>query len=194
MSDPQTPLTATEPGQAPELAAVQPPPQSADAPAVRTFTQADVDKIVTDRLAREQTKSQRETEKARIEAEAAALLQQGEFKTLAEQRATQIAKLEPLAQQAERYGKALQAQLEAARTGLPDHLTALLDRMDVAEQLEYLAAHRAKLVPVAPVGPPPPPSAPNINGGAPPLPAVAATTTQEDDIRRRFRIGGTGKR
>jgi hypothetical protein len=51
----------------------------------RTFTQADLDRIVTERLAKEKQRSEAAATKARQEAERKAAEEQGQWKTLAEQ-------------------------------------------------------------------------------------------------------------
>ena len=51
----------------------------------RTFTQADLDRIVTERLAKEKQRSEAATAKAKADAERKAAEEQGEWKKLAEQ-------------------------------------------------------------------------------------------------------------
>jgi hypothetical protein len=77
------------------------------------------------------------------------LAQQNQFKELAESRQSKIAELEPRAAQAERYEAALKKHLEGLRRDVPEHLLPLLDRMDPAEQLDYLAENRDKLAPAS---------------------------------------------
>jgi hypothetical protein len=62
---------------------------------------------------------------------------------------TQVAALAETSTQRDRYKASLGAVLTKQREGLPAHITALLDRMDEAEQLEYLAANRDALVPAS---------------------------------------------
>lgn len=50
-------------------------------------------------------------------------------------------------ERADRYETALTGYLETEREGIPEHLTALLDRMDVVEQLTYISENRAALKP-----------------------------------------------
>lgn len=116
---------------------------------VKTFTQAEVDELIRARLDRQRTSLEAAQAKAKQEADAAALAQQGEFKTLAEQRQARIAELEPQAERATRLEKALQAQLDEAMKGVPDYILPLLEKLDVIDRLEYLAKNRAALVPVA---------------------------------------------
>lgn len=120
----------------------------------KTFTQAELEQVVKDRLDRAQRKAQADADKARQDAEAKALAEQGEFKTLAEQRAARIAELEAATEagkattkQLERYQASLKKHLDAQRADLPTHIVALLDRLDVADQLEWLAENRAAMTP-----------------------------------------------
>ncbi len=126
----------------------------------KRFTQAELDAIVKARLEREQGKAAKDREKAEADARARALAEQGEFKTLAEQRAARIAELEPLATETEQLRMATKALLDRQREGLPEYILPLLDAMPVAGQLEYLAKNRDKLIT------PQQTQAPNINSGA----------------------------
>lgn len=111
------------------------------------FTQADVERIVKERVKREQDKASAAAEKARKEAEESALAKNAEWQTLAEKREKELAELAPFREKAERYEAALKAQLEEARKGLTGAALKLLDRLDPAEQLEFIAANRAELAP-----------------------------------------------
>lgn len=118
----------------------------------KKFSQAELDAIVQDRLAREKKKQDEAAEKARKEAEEAGLLKNQEFQKLAEERAKTIAELEPFKEQLnganetiERYKGALDKYLEAEKKDLPKHVLALLDKLDPVEQMEYIAANREEL-------------------------------------------------
>lgn len=149
-------------------------PPAAPAPAVAPPA-VDIEAIVAQRLAVAQAQQAAEAEAARQ----AALAEQGQHQQLAEERARRIAELEPEAQAAARYRAALEAQLTASKKDLPPHITALLDKMDPADQLEYLAANADALRPTV--------AAPNINArtaqAAQPDPAV-----REAELRARYRI------
>lgn len=149
----------------------------------KRFTQAELEAIVKDRLAREQRKGQEAADKARQDAEAKALAEQGKYKELADGHAAKIAELEPKAQ---RYEAALRAQVAELRKDLPEHITALLDKMDAAEQLEYLATNRAKLIatPAAQAAQ----TAPNINAGGSGR-SEPDPKAREQELRQRFRLG-----
>lgn len=137
----------------------------------RAFTQAEVDRIVKERLERAAEKAAREQEKARADAEAKALAEQGEFKKLYEQSQARAAELEqqaagvePLKEQVKRLEKALGGYRDAQFAAVPEHVQALLKRLDVVEQLEWLTANGAKLNPNAP------PSKPAAGGTPRPVP------------------------
>lgn len=114
----------------------------------KLFTQEELDRIVTSRLERERAKADEATRKAKEAAEAKALEEQQEYQKLAEQRAGKIAELEPQAESAKRYQDALTKLLATEKTGVPEHVLALLDKLDPVEQLEWIAANREKLKPV----------------------------------------------
>lgn len=129
-----------------------PPGKQAEPPAARTFSQAEVDEIVKGRLERAKTQAQKDAEKARSEAEAKALEDGAQWQKLAEKRAGQvadlekrIAELEAGVEPAKRNAAALQKHVEAQLAGVPEHIKALLTRMDAAEQLEWLSANADKL-------------------------------------------------
>lgn len=117
-----------------------------------SMTEADlqkrIDDVVKERLEREKKKTEEATRKAREEAEAKALADQQKWQELAEKHAkrvteleAQAAQLQPMQEQVERYKGALEKQLKSVKAGLPAHLTALLDKLDPVEQMEYIAAN-----------------------------------------------------
>lgn len=107
------------------------------------------------RKAREQVAAVLEAErkKAEADAEAKRLEEKQEFKELAEQRADRIAELEKetariadLEAQLEASNKALTAQLETLREGVPAHILELISERDLPSQLDWLAKHRGEYV------------------------------------------------
>jgi hypothetical protein len=147
-----------------------------------TYTKAQVEALVEDRLRRDREKRERDTAKATETAEADRLKEQQKYAELAEQRQTRISELEPQAQQAERYEAALKKHLDAARKDLPGHITELLDQLDVAAQLEWISAHQAEL-------------AKPVNGttGVPGTPRAATPqTSTEREAHYQQRIVSTG--
>lgn len=176
---PAAPTTGTAPGQ-PSGSQAQPQPTDS-----RVFTQADVDRIVKERLEREQGKATKAAEKARQEAEAKALVEQGDFKALSERQAKRIAELETAAAdlataqaQLGKYETALKASLAAQLAGVPEHIQDLLKRMDVTEQMEWISANQDKLKPAQPAA-----AAPDISATKR---STSPQTKMTDEERREF--------
>lgn len=120
---------------------------------VKTFTQADLDNIVKDRLKRAQEKAQADAAKAVADAEAKALADQGKFKELYEKALKDAADAQDRATRLERA--ALQAQV-AKKVGLPE---ALASRLIGDSETDLEADARSMLAAL------PKPAAPNINSG-----------------------------
>lgn len=125
-------------------------------PAVTFATEADfqrrVDDMLRERLERERVKAEKAAAKAREDAQAEAAAKNGEWQQLAETRAAKIAEMEAqlagldaTTARAQRFEAALAQQVGALRKDLPKHLAPLLDKLDVVEQLEWLAANRQEL-------------------------------------------------
>jgi paraquat-inducible protein B len=114
----------------------------------KTFTQAELDQKIEERLQHERRKAEQAAAKARKDAEAAALEKNQEWQKLAETRATEIATLSkerddlaPYKEQAEKYKKALDDQLTTIKAKLPKHLLPLIDKMDPVEAMAYITEH-----------------------------------------------------
>lgn len=125
----------------------EPHDKPVDAPTAgddKRFSQADVDAIVKDRLDRQKRASEAAREKAEREAKEAALKEQGEFKTLAEQRAAELEALKPKAEYAEQLEAVVKKLLEEQRKDVPKHIIALLDKLSITDQLDYIASNRAE--------------------------------------------------
>ena len=119
----------------------------------RTFTQADVDRLIEDRLKRAADKAEKDRLKAGEAAESKRLEDQKEFEKLATQRAGRITELEAeaekattLTEQLERSNKALSTYVATLREGLPQSVLVLLDKSDIVEQLEWLAENREAII------------------------------------------------
>lgn len=118
-------------------------------PPERTFTQAELDAIVTDRLARATAAESRKRETAEKAAADAALADQQKFKELAEQRGERIAELEAQAQQIETLTSERDAAHAVIAGLVEDELKlapayvadAISERTPVAK-LDYLRKHR----------------------------------------------------
>lgn len=124
----------------------------------KVFTQAELDRIVADRLAREKTQREKAATKAREEAEAKALEEQKEYQQLAEKRQQKIADLEAEVQslneslselepKAKKYQETLEKRLEAEMEGVPEHIQSLLADRDPVDQLDWLTENREQVSP-----------------------------------------------
>ncbi len=104
------------------------------------FTQADVDRLIKDRLDRERRKSHEATEKARQEAEAKGLQEQGKFKELADQLAAKVTELTPYQERITAYDAALKPHIDDRIKALPEALRDLVDSdADALTMLDTLA-------------------------------------------------------
>lgn len=118
----------------------------------KSFSQAEVDQIIKERLERAQKKSESEAEKARKKAEEEALTKNNEFQKLAEQRQVRLDELEKgqsefeaVKEQADKYKGALDKQLKVVKEKLPKHILPLLDKMDPIEAMDYIAKNAKDL-------------------------------------------------
>ena len=118
----------------------------------KTFSQAELDQIVKDRLERERKKTEAETEKARKAAEEDALKKNQEWQKLAETRVDEITtltkerdELAPFKDQAERYKTALDGILAEQKKKLPKHLLILIDKMDPVDAMTYITENAEAL-------------------------------------------------
>ena len=161
--------------------------QSSSASTDKTFTQAELEAIIEQRLTRAQNKAKAEADKAKAEADARALVEQGEWKTLAEQRAARVAELEPLSVQLEqsksdtkKYRNTISKFADAAKANVPESVRALLDKLDPIDQLEWISSNAASLSTEkpAPIGTP--------QNKQPAKPQGAGSTEQLPIARVRF--------
>lgn len=138
----------------------------------KTFTQADVERIVKERLQREQGKAEQLAQKAREEAEAKALAEQGKYKELFEK---QQADLQAAAARVKALELNTLRQDVAAKVGLP---AAFVDRLrgETAEEIEADAKSILAAIPK--------PTAPNINSYSGGAPAPITVTAVVDQKRR----------
>lgn len=118
----------------------------------KTFTQAELDQKVEERLQHERRKSEKDAEKIRQKAEADALEKNQEWQKLAEKRQTRIDELEkqsteltPFKEQAEKYKAALDAQLTERKKTLPKFILPLIEKMDPVEAMQYITEHAEEL-------------------------------------------------
>lgn len=85
-------------------------------------------------------------EKSQTEKEKEKLKEQGEWKAIAEQNALELAKLEDVVDELERYRTTLASILEGQREGIPAPVVDLLDRMSPIEQLEWLSENKEAII------------------------------------------------
>lgn len=111
----------------------------------KVFTQADVDRIIKERLEREKTAREKSAAKAREEAEAEGLKKSEEWQALAKKLEARVGELEPIGEQVTRYKSVLEKYLEAEKKDLPKHVLVLLEKLDPADQMEYLSTNREEL-------------------------------------------------
>jgi hypothetical protein len=142
------------------------------------FTQADLDRIVKERLERAKKQSDTERTKAAEAAREKALAEQGEYKAIAESQAARLAELESKAALIDEYEIALTAQIANAKKGVPSHILELLEAMPPLKQLEYLAKNADKLKP----------QSVSTNGATARTaqPTEAEQKAREMELRRRF--------
>lgn len=150
----------------------------------RTFTQADVDRLIEDRIRREREKADKERRKAEEAAEAKRLEDQKEFEQLANQRAERIKELEAetdkattLAEELERSNTALETYVATLREGLPQSVLVLLDGRPLPDQLEWLTANRDEVLGTQP--------GPDKPKGVPASPKANGSGTNDDEKRKR---------
>jgi hypothetical protein len=140
--------------------AAQVDPQSkTDAVAVDTtaadepkFTQAQVDTILKERLARQQRQNEAQAREAQQALEAKQLEEQAEWQKLANRRAEEVKELKPRAQLAESYEKVVKNLLEVQTRDLPVGIQTLLEKLSLVDQLDWLAANAGTIKPAAASG------------------------------------------
>ncbi len=129
----------------------------------------------------EHEKAQSDAKKAADAAEKARLAEQGKYQELAEAAEKRAADLEPYKAKSDRYEAALTKLLTQERKDLPKHVLTLLDKLDPADQLDYIAENREVLTAKQ--------TPPNINGTAGAGGAAAVDPkAREAELRARFRI------
>jgi hypothetical protein len=128
-------------------------PDATGEKAERTFKQSEVEALIRERLASAERKSAESARKAAADAEAKALKEQGEYKTLYEKMQAELEQERTRAKALEVAGMRRDV---AARLQLP---VGLVDRLR-GETMEDIEADAAALLAALPK-----PSAPNINAG-----------------------------
>lgn len=122
----------------------------------KTFTQADIDRIVQERLERAQKKADEAKAKAEAEAAAKVLAEQGEYQKLSEAQKAKLAELEAqtttqaealakASEERDRYQAALKANVAERLKGIPAHITSLLEALDPVDQLAWLTKNAKQI-------------------------------------------------
>lgn len=158
------------------MADTAPAPVNAETPEAK-FTQADLDRILGERLAKEKQRTEAAAQKAREEAERKAAEEQGKFQELYQ---GTLAQLEKLAAEKRALEAAAMRREVAAKVNLP---AALVDRLqgETADELE--ADAKALLAAL------PKPAAPNINAGSPAGVPPAGVMSEEERKLRAAALG-----
>jgi len=118
--------------------------------------QEEINRLVGETRKEERKKAksefEKETEKAKKDADDKALVGKQEFKTLAENRLTeieqlksQVAELTPVKEQGEKYKAALEAHLKMQIEKLSKPYQALISKLDPLEQIKFLTDHAKEL-------------------------------------------------
>jgi small-conductance mechanosensitive channel len=114
----------------------------------KTFTQADVENIVKERLERAQKQAEKKAADAAKAAEEKALADNSEFQKLAEKRAAELQELsgkvqtlEQVQEKAKRYEKSLSTFRDQLIAGVSPAILELLKSRDIADQLDWLIAN-----------------------------------------------------
>lgn len=147
--------------------------------AEKRFTQADLDRLIDERLSRERTKAERDRKKAEDEAAEKALAENERFRELAEKRQErvvelegQVGQIETLTAERDELSQALQSILDKEREGLPEAVIELLNDKSPAKQLQWITANKATLT--------------KSNGrGIEPTPQAQSDPSIPDEERRR---------
>lgn len=125
-----------------------------------TFTQADLDRIIKDRLDKERSKSEQAQAKAKADAEAQALAEQGKYKEIAD-------KLQADLQAAQAAVKANEIKMLQMKVAGETKLPAAFAELLKGDNADEMTAHAQALLAAMPK-----PAAPDVNasngaGGAP---------------------------
>lgn len=106
----------------------------------------------------EREKADRAAQQQAEQAEAQRLAEQQKWQELAQKHEARLKELEPVQAKAQAYEAALKKLLDEQRKAVPGYVLPLLDKMDAAEQLEWIAANAGQFQAS------PKPTPPNING------------------------------
>ena len=126
----------------PEQTTVTPAGQQGGATAATetiSMTQADLDKLIAERLDRERTKATKQADAARKAIEEKALADQAQWKELAEKRAADLTALQAKAELAERQGAVIEQLYKTRLSGLSAPIRKAVESLPVDDMLARLA-------------------------------------------------------
>lgn len=126
----------------PEQTTATPTGQSGGATAATetiSMTQADLDKLIAERLDRERAKTAKQADAARKTIEEKALADQAQWKELAEKRAADLAALQAKADLAERQGAVIEQLYKTRLAGLSAPIRKAVESLPVDDMLARLA-------------------------------------------------------
>jgi len=103
------------------------------------FTQAQIDKLIQDRLERQRRALETKRIEEQQQAETQQLEDKREFEKLAQQRAKEIDQLKPRAGLAESYEKGVSRLMAKATESLPSNIQTLLNKLSLPDQLDWLS-------------------------------------------------------
>lgn len=149
----------------------------------RLFSQVEVDRIIRDRLDRQSRTLAAQAEKERGTAEASIAHERQQLIDELEQHRSEVIQLKATADRVRRYEEALALYAKTLKANVPQHVLTLVERLDLAEQLEYLTAHREVVSTTSP-----PRTAPDINAAGGRASPVQDPKQREQEIRQRYRL------
>jgi len=141
----------------------------------RTFTDAGVQGIIKDRLARQKAQFESEQERTRKEAEDRALAEQGQYRQIAEKAQTELSTLRPQAERAATLEALIAQHIDTILPLLPAALRELLPAdLPVEKRYEWVIKAQAQAVALTP-----PAGALGLGGNPPPAGAPTAQQARE---------------
>ena len=131
--------TTTETAEAKQTATAAGPNGGQPEAAERFFTQADVEKMIGERLTRERDKAAKAAQAAQAEAERKALAENQQWKELAEKTTAELETAKAAAARVERVDALIQSMYETRTKTLPAALRKAVESLPVTDPLDRLA-------------------------------------------------------
>jgi len=146
----------------------------------RTFTNAEVESIIKDRLDRQKRANETAASKAADEARLKALAENNEWQKVATEREAELNAAQQKLNELSRYEQALASQLEREKVGLPQYILDLLAEKPVVDQLEYLLKHAKTLRQTSET------PAPSLNGANKSAKPVIDVKARAEELQKRY--------